>query len=101
MVHSSKLCFQFLIQVFLVDFVCVAIPAVVGEQRGVFGCNGAHLHGTRSPLDAIQVVDVVMEDDRWEFIRGAVVGVCQPLLHLDRVIGGEKQVQLLFREHFP
>lgn len=61
---GSELRLQLLVQVLLVDLVGVAVPAVVGEQRRVLGRDRAHLHGAGGPLDAVQVVELLVEDDR-------------------------------------
>ncbi len=68
-------------QVLLVDFGRLLIPAVVGEQSQITGRNGTHLHGAGRPLHSINVVEAIMEDEgRRPAVRWAVGGVREPAL---------------------
>lgn len=48
------------VQILLVDFVRLLIPAMMGEQGQVPGRDCAHLHGAGRPLHSVEIVQVVV-----------------------------------------
>lgn len=86
-------------QVLLVDFGRLLVPAVVGEQSQITGGNGTHLHGAGRPLHGVEVVEAIMEDEgRRPAVRRAVGGVREPALLRHRVPGKEDLLQILLRK---
>lgn len=87
------------VQILLVDFARLLVPAVMGEQGQITGGNSAHLHCTGRPLHGVEVVKVLVEDEgRRPAVRRAVGGVREPALLRHRVPGKEDLLQMLLRK---
>lgn len=78
------------IQVVLINHVLIAVPAVVGEESCVVAGNGAHFHAAGRKLDAIEVIEPVVEDDGGTFLRRLIVRIGQPWLPHSIIIGQEE-----------
>lgn len=104
---SSELPSQSGVQVLLVDLAVLLVPVMMSQQGHVPGSDGTHLHGAGSPLQCIEVVQPVVQDERWGLaMRRAVWGISQPTSLRHGIPRDEDVLQLLLRqgllgEHLP
>lgn len=88
-------------KILLIHLRCVSVPAVVGEQCYVSCWNGAHLHRWCGPLDRAEVVEVLMEDERWgATLWRSVWWIRQPALLHHTLSWNEERLQLFLGQRF-